>query len=310
MNRQTEILTESAPAKRFQSKKIISNPQNNVTSHTREGRGDREFMEDTNCSFASIPKKGLENFSFYAVFDGHGSAVVSEYLKKEMLNTILAADQSLFDELANNNINLIKNQKVIDRLKKAIRKGFLDIDHEMRILGALDFGSTAVVCLITPTHFFIANCGDSRALLVSDNKISLATKDHTAQDPEEKERVERAGGEIVKEKLSGKLYIKMIDDDSGLPQQPSRAFGDYFKKYQNKKPSEQIITSEPDIYVRERSEKDEFLVLASDGLWDIISNEEVKEEIQKKLYAHRNLVLINSGLVDYIITEVRIFLSY
>ena len=104
MKRQTKILTENDRAKNFEKNKITSN----VASQRRN----RELMEDTNCSFASILKKGLENFSFYAVFDGHGSAVVSEYLKKEMLNTILAADQSLFDELANKDINLIKNQNI------------------------------------------------------------------------------------------------------------------------------------------------------------------------------------------------------
>ena len=51
--------------------------------------GAHGHMKDTTCSFASIPEDGLENFSFYAVFDGHGSAVVSEYLKKEMISISL-----------------------------------------------------------------------------------------------------------------------------------------------------------------------------------------------------------------------------
>ena len=195
-----------------------------------------------------------------------------------------------FDELANNSINLTRNQKEIDRLKNAIKKSFLEIDYKMRELPEMkllkqkieenpqlsavnlkkfDAGSTALLCLITPTHLIVANCGDSRAILVSDDKISFATKDHTAHDPKEKYRIERAGGEIDND-----FYISDL--------KASRALGDYLlKQDQQKEPSNQMISSKPDIYVRERTEKDEYLVLANRGVWDWFSNEELKEQIKK-----------------------------
>ena len=298
---------------------IVSNPLNNVSSHTLEFIGQRKEMEDTTCSLASIPQIGLEHFSFYAVFDGHSSVFASKYLAKEMLNSILLADQSLFNELANKTLRLSENQLAIERMKKAMRKGFLDIDYKMRDLPELEAlmkklesneienlettssGSTAVVCLITPEYFFIANCGDSRAILVSDNKISLETKDHKPNDAIEKAHIEKAGGEVFEHK-SGKFYV-----DSKLTQNAlnlSRSLGDYgFKRNKLKGQTEQIISPEPDVYVRERSEKDEFLVLATDGIWDNISTEEMKNKIQN--LSEKPLDKLNTNIQLLSISGVR-----
>ena len=190
-------------------------------------------IQDNHCILTSLPKSGLENWSFVAVFDGHGCmSSVSDYLAKELINSILDADKQLFDELAQNSI--IENQKEINkRIESAIKKGFLETDStDSRMMKKInlvaydpiedretDFpGSTAVACLISPTHVYIMNCGDSRAILVSDNQIKIVTLDHKPNNPLEKERIENAGGRIwVKEnRIYGKKNINL-----------SRSFGDY-----------------------------------------------------------------------------------
>ena len=274
----------------------IFNRKNRIQSYTLERIGSRDEMQDATCSIPSIP--GLEDFSFYGVFDGHLSDVVSKYLAKEMLNSILMADQPLFDDLKSKTLTLNQNEIAIERLKSAMRKGFLDIDkkmldlpemrtlkqklvkNEFKDLVKFESGSTAVVCLITPKHIFIANCGDSRAVLTSSNKVFLATEDHKPNNPKEKARVEKAGGKVVIYPKTKNYYIQSPNHQIKL--MTSRALGDYsFKQNKHIGQCDQLVSPEPDIYVKERSERNDYLILASDGIWDHISNESIKSIINE-----------------------------
>ena len=75
-------------------------------------------------------------------------------------------------------------------------------------------GSTAVCTLISPTHFFFANCGDSRGVLSRDGRTIFSTQDHKPVNPTEKERIQRAGGSVMIQRVNGSLAV-------------SRALGDY-----------------------------------------------------------------------------------
>ena len=274
-------------------------------------------MQDSNCVLIGIPKTGLENWSFMGVFDGHykDSNDLSDYLSKELLNSILEADQELFDELAQNSIN--QNQKKInERIKLAIKKAFFETDSkEGKMLKKLtcgfydpikhlhmDFpGSTAVACLISPTHIYLINCGDSRAILVSDNQIKIATIDHKPNNPLEIERIKNAGGSITDDgkRIMGKKFDYSV----------SRGFCDYqFKCNLEKHPFEQIISAEPDIYIHERSNKDEFIVLACDGIWDVINNEEIQQYINYRLKMTQNLAEICKNIINVCIKKVFIII--
>ena len=212
--------------------------------------GKYHVMEDRNCVLMNLPKNGLENWSFMAVFDGHGSSRVSDYLSKELLNSILEADQELFDELAQNSIN--QNQKKLnERIKLAIKKAFFETDSkEGKMVKKLtcgfydpikhlhvDFpGSTAVACLISPTHIYLINCGDSRAILVSDNQIKITTIDHKPNNPLETERINNAGGTITDDgkQILGKELNFCV----------SRSFGDYQFKSNLVKPAIKEINAQ------------------------------------------------------------------
>jgi serine/threonine protein phosphatase PrpC len=278
-------------------------------------------MEDSNCVLMSLPKNGLENWSFMGVFDGHyyNSCILSDYLSKELLNSILEADQELFDELAQNSIN--QNQENInERIKQAIRKAFFETDSkEGKMLKKLTkgfydpikdlhmkfSGSTAVACLISPTHFYLINCGDSRAILVSDNQIKIATLDHKPNNPLETERIKNAGGDVWTE--GNRIIFRGERDFLNV----SRTFGDYhYKCNLEKEPFEQAISPEPDIYIHERSNKDEFIVLACDGIWDVISNEEIQHYINYRLKMTQNLAEICEDIVNTCVDKVFVIFSY
>jgi serine/threonine protein phosphatase PrpC len=255
-------------------------------------KGFRDSMEDAHCSLLSLPIEDLENWSFFGVFDGHGGIEISNYVSKELINSILNADKELFELLSSN--NEIASSLYENRLIQAIINGFYNIDDEMRKLRVRtnDPGSTVVACLITPTQIYLINLGDSRGFIVSNNQIKITTQDHKSENETEKERILNAGGSV---KLRGKNYngkeIYDAKSSEGFRLSMSRALGDYrLKCNPDKQKCEQILIAKPDIYVYERSiEKDEYLVLACDGIWDVIENEELKHYIDYSLSIKNDL---------------------
>lgn len=127
-----------------------------------------------------------------------------------------------------------------ERLKKAIRQGFLDLDDKLRRLPEFDkgedkSGSTAIACLITPSHAYLINCGDSRAILCSSHRVVLGTYDHKPINPNERERIQNAGGSVMIQRVNGSLAV-------------SRALGDYeYKCVEGRGPCEQLVSPEPEV---------------------------------------------------------------
>lgn len=177
---------------------------------------------------------------------------------------------------------------VFEQLKtveNAIKSGFLRIDQTMRDCGCDMSGCTAVCTFISPTHLFIANCGDSRAVLYDGTYPKFATEDHKPLNPKERTRIIKAGG-CATQRINGTLAV-------------SRALGDFdFKKDQLRGPCEQLVSPEPEVTVIQRHPEDEFLILACDGIWDVMDNLELCEFIQYKLKLEQNLEDICSSVLD------------
>ena len=131
----------------------------------------------------------------------------------------------------------------------------LQIDNELRLLDSDLTGSTACVALLRSETgrrvLYIANVGDTRAVLVSGASLTeRMSYDHKATDKQEIERVQRDGGVVLNERLGGALAI-------------TRAFGDHaFKK--------DGLTAKPYIKKHIVRPSDRFLVIASDGVWDVL----------------------------------------
>nr|GMD57611.1 protein phosphatase 2C 37-like [Ipomoea batatas] len=116
-------------------------------------------------------------------------------------------------------------------------------------------GSTAVVAVVTPDHIIVSNCGDSRAVLCRNGVAIPLSVDHKPDRPDELNRIEEAGGRVIY--WDGPRVLGVLA--------MSRAIGDnYLKPY---------VISEPEITITKRTAEDECLILASDGLWDVVSNE-------------------------------------
>ncbi|XP_042399379.1 probable protein phosphatase 2C 68 isoform X1 [Zingiber officinale] len=126
---------------------------------------------------------------------------------------------------------------------------------EMQTTKCDHVGSTAVVAVVEPTRIVVANCGDSRAVLCRNGVPVPLSSDHKPDRPDELRRIEEAGGRVIYWDGARVLGVLAM----------SRAIGDsYLKPY---------VIAEPEVTVTERKEEDECLILGSDGLWDVVSNE-------------------------------------
>jgi len=165
-------------------------------------QGWRSEMEDAYYARAGLGDV-LQDWSFFAVFDGHAGAKVSEHCAKHLLDSIVSTEEFIGGDHV-----------------KGIRTGFLRIDEVMRDLPEFTHetekcgGTTAVCAFVSLTQVYIANCGDSRAVLCRQGVPVFATQDHKPILPEEKERIHNAGGSVMIKRVNGTLAV-------------SRALGDY-----------------------------------------------------------------------------------
>jgi hypothetical protein len=178
------------------------------------------------------------NFSWFGVFDGHGGSFTSAYSSRQVLAKITATPEWKAD------------RKNIENLKRAIVRGFLELDEELRQQpevqrGDDHSGSTAITSLVTPTHILVGNCGDSRAILVRGGEVVEMSFDHKPYNEGEQRRIEAAGGTVTMRRVNGDLAV-------------SRALGDFVYKHVRDLPAEaQQVSGEPEVKVEERTDADQ-----------------------------------------------------
>ena len=125
---------------------------------------------------------------------------------------------------------------------------------------AISVGCTAITALITPTEIYIANAGDSWAVACdSKQKAIELSRDHKPDNPEEKARIEAAGGFVEDNRVKGILNL-------------SRSLGDMEYKQDTSLPAtKQMLLAFPEVKTIKWDDVD-FLILACDGIWDCMSN--------------------------------------
>ncbi|XP_020597923.1 probable protein phosphatase 2C 59, partial [Phalaenopsis equestris] len=119
-----------------------------------------------------------------------------------------------------------------------------------------DAGSTASTAILVGDRLLVANVGDSRAVICQSGNAIAVSRDHKPDQTDERQRIEDAGGFVIWAgtwRVGGVLAV-------------SRAFGDRLLK--------QYVVADPEIQEEVVDGSLEFLILASDGLWDVVSNED------------------------------------
>lgn len=268
-------------------------------------QGWRVEMEDAHTAVLGLPASGMTDWSFFAVYDGHAGSKVANYCSKHLLEHIISAsleakgtrssDSSSVDPAAS-------ATPTVEAVKAGIRTGFLRIDEHMRSFSDLRngmdrSGSTAVGIIVSPDHFFFFNCGDSRAVLYRNSQVCFSTLDHKPCNPRERERIQNAGGSVMIQRVNGSLAV-------------SRALGDYdYKCVDGKGPTEQLVSPEPAVCEMVRAtEQDQFVILACDGIWDVMSNEELCEFVKSRLEVSNDLQAVCNEVVDTCLHKVCTYL--
>jgi serine/threonine protein phosphatase PrpC len=220
-------------------------------------RGPRSYMEDEHY----VSDEG----NFFAVFDGHGGSGVAEHLNQHIWPVL--------SDLLDKQGHFIGTQGTFGG--KDLRRAFTETCTALQVMIARiskfdHVGSTATMVALDNNSIWSINVGDSRAVLCRSGKAVDLSVDHKPNDPNEMERIINLGGRV-------KWYGWEDEDGRPVPSMGawringnlacSRSFGDRLEA--------PYVTAEPDVRERPRNwMEDQFIILASDGLWDVFESQE------------------------------------
>lgn len=242
-------------------------------------------MEDAHVTV----DKYLENSrqGYFAVYDGHGGRGVVEFIEKT-LHLNLAEE-------------LIEAKTSLRTVEECMKSAFLLTDIQTKEANLVMSGSTAVACFIQAVDnstggwsskkdddsvlsvsskedvdlsgsfgerqqevrvLHTANCGDARAVLARGTNAIRLTRDHKASDPEEQKRIEASQGFVLRGRVLGILAV-------------SRSFGDHALK--------QFVPALPNYRQDKLVAEDRFLIIACDGVWDVMTDQEAVDFVNKRI---------------------------
>jgi len=204
----------------------------------------RRTMEDMHVIVDKFA--GEEHTGFFAIYDGHGGKGAVEYTAK-----------FLHENLAR---TLISGEKTEC---ESLTHAFMETDRDMKEANVSgSSGTTAVTAIIRKKEghrfLFTGNVGDSRAVLVRDGQAIRLTYEHKGSDEEETKRIVDSGGFVLLNRVNGILAV-------------TRSLGDQAMK--------EYVISEPFLSETKLEEKDTCLILACDGVWDVMTDQEAYDVI-------------------------------
>ena len=207
-----------------------------------ENQGLRKYMEDKGKVIENL--NGDPNKILFGLFDGHGGDQVSKYLQDNLSNYM---------------------KKIINYsdIKIGFKECFNKIDEDIKALNCPSVGSTCTIVYIEKKNnkriLYCANIGDTRCILIKKNNYMRLSYDHRVSDYNEKNRIISGGGVIFNGRVYGILNL-------------SRSFGDFMTK-------DYGVIVEPHFVKYEITQDDLFCVIASDGIWDVMGDLEIRNII-------------------------------
>jgi len=196
--------------------------------------------EGVEVSFGQRKNRRLKMpLSWFAVFDGHGGDKASQYCADWMSSYVREEESYPFD------------------LGFAMKNAFTAVDSDFVGTGHPDGTTCCAVSMVGGRRIVCANAGDSRAIVVRrDGSVVRLSRDHKPGMPDETRRISELGGRVIywgRWRVEGLLAV-------------SRSIGDASLK--------PYITAEPEVCEYDIGKDDWFLILSSDGVWDVMDNEE------------------------------------
>lgn len=235
----------------------------------------RSHMEDGHKLIDRLFSSKDDLWSFYGVYDGHGGRLVTDKCL-QVLHELVLGQLITIPEFPQPNSEAVRG---------ALEKSFAAMDEALRTRDAWHCGATCTVVLVhtsqnSPRKIYVANVGDSRCVLVSNDKHSHSLRvsvDHRATDPDEIHRVQSAGGMISRGRVGGQLML-------------TRALGDFALKH--------VGVSHVPFTLCRNLKADDAIIIASDGLWDVLSDADAGRTLLSAKAKHGNTKAVARALVE------------
>ncbi|KAL0917665.1 hypothetical protein M5K25_012744 [Dendrobium thyrsiflorum] len=213
-------------------------------------RGARHRMEDGYVAITNIHEDSKQ--ALFGVLDGHGGRACVDFVSQMLGNNIINA------------LEEVKEDKEEGKLESAIKAAYLATDSEFLSQG-VSSGTCVATILIKDGKLHVSNAGDCRVVISKKGVAYALTSDHRPEREDERIRIENLGGYV-----SCYNGVWRVQDSLAI----SRAIGDAnMKKW---------IISEPETRMIQLTKDSEFLIMASDGLWDKVSNQEAVDVVRQR----------------------------
>lgn len=214
----------------------------------------------------------------FVVFDGHGGTECAEYMSTNLVRHL---------GLAYSKAKLEGNGTI--EHKSAIRTAIINCEAETESTAGFS-GCTCAMVFVEGEHVLIAHIGDSRAMLSYKGKAQDFGEDHKPTTPSEKERIESHGGVVAREDPELKKNEKELTcwekcvNPKPICTSPfrmwpgglamSRALGDWEAK--------PALSNEPEMFESKLTPDHNFILVACDGCWDVMSNNTAVEFLNER----------------------------
>ncbi|KAF3454560.1 hypothetical protein FNV43_RR05008 [Rhamnella rubrinervis] len=256
---------------------VNANGSDNFAS-TFSKRGNKGVNQD--CFIVWEEFGCQEDMMFCGIFDGHGpwGHFVAKTVRKSMPPSLLRNWQETLAQTSLDQDFDLETEKKHQRFniwKHSYIKTCAAIDQELeqhRKIDSFHSGTTALTIVKQGELIVVANVGDSRAVLATtSDEGSLVpvqlTVDFKPNLPQEAERITQCKGRVFCLDDEPGVHRVWLPDEESPGLAMSRAFGDYCVK-------DFGLISVPEVTQRHITSRDQFVVLATDGVWDVVSNQE------------------------------------
>ncbi|XP_040997309.1 probable protein phosphatase 2C 27 isoform X1 [Juglans microcarpa x Juglans regia] len=240
--------------------------------------GGRDYMEDTHICIGDLAEKfgssllSDEVVSFYGVFDGHGGKGAAQFVRDHLPRVI------------------VEDAHFPLELEKVVTRSFIETDaafaKRCSLESSLSSGTTALTAMIYGRSLLVANAGDCRAVLSRRGIAIELSRDHRPCCTKERARIESLGGYIDDGYLNGQLGV-------------TRALGNWHLEGM-KGTGERVgpLSAEPELELVTLTQEDEFLIIGSDGLWDVFSSQNSVDFARRQLQEHNDVKLCCRQMVE------------
>jgi len=258
--------------------------------------------KDNQDSFSVLPKFGpQQDMCFFGVYDGHGrDGHLCARFARDVLPIKLLARLEAVERLPPNT----SSQVFSVEMKKALTYAHLETNDELKRSPNIESqlsGTTAISVFLRDKVIWISNVGDSRAVIVSeqaDGRLSAKSlsSDQTPYRRDERERVKKYGARVLtmdqiegneaEHENWGDLELGEDIDEGGDPPRIWHPTEDYpgtaFSRSIGDGVAETLgVIAEPEILERELHENDRFILIASDGVFEFLTNQMVADIVTR-----------------------------